>query len=92
MDNVVFANGFEEYIEGIKSVPQKKQAGIQRKRYDMMILSWLFFTSLLKKGYFVFLSFKGRIVFCAIFSSLYVFRVSFFPSFIDFVIDVVDGY
>ena len=44
------------------------------------------------KKIILFLSFKGRIVFRVIFSSLYVSRVSFFSSFIVFVINIVDVY
>ena len=46
----------------------------------------------MKMGYFFFLSFKGRIVFCVILYFLYVFRVSLFPLFVAFVIDIVDEY
>ena len=45
-----------------------------------------------KWGYFDHLSFKGIIDFGVIFSSLYVFMVSFFQLFIAFVIDILDGY
>ena len=45
-----------------------------------------------KRVIFIFLSFQGRIVFCVIFSYLYVSRVSLFPLFIAFIIDIVNGY
>ena len=51
MENVIFANGFEDYIEGLKVCPPKETSFgnsnpefIQWRRYDRMILSWIFST------------------------------------------------
>ena len=51
MENVIFANGFEDYIEGLKVCPPKETSFgnsnpefIQWRRYDSMILRWIFST------------------------------------------------
>ena len=51
MENVIFANGFEDYIEVLKVCPPKETSFgnsnpefIQWRRYDRMILSWIFST------------------------------------------------
>ncbi|RVW59875.1 Retrovirus-related Pol polyprotein from transposon RE1 [Vitis vinifera] len=49
MENVVFANGFEDHIEGLKICPpQKTSSGetnpdfVMWRRFDRMILSWIY--------------------------------------------------
>ncbi|KAL5579599.1 hypothetical protein UlMin_012041 [Ulmus minor] len=49
MDNVVFANGFENFIEGISICPQKETSDglvnldfVVWRRQDRMILSWIY--------------------------------------------------
>ena len=51
MENVVFANGFEEYIDGTKQCPLKEPRPgeanpefLQWRWFDRTILSWLFST------------------------------------------------
>ena len=51
MENVVYANGFEEYIEGTKSCPPKELPTgdlnpdfVQWRRFDRMVLSWMYST------------------------------------------------
>ncbi|RVX17039.1 Retrovirus-related Pol polyprotein from transposon RE1 [Vitis vinifera] len=51
MENVVYANGFEEYIDGTKPCPpQELHTGelnpdfVQWRRFDRMVLSWLYST------------------------------------------------
>nr|CAN82380.1 hypothetical protein VITISV_021579 [Vitis vinifera] len=51
MENVVYANGFEEYIEGTKSYPPKELPTgdlnldfVQWCRFDRMVLSWMYST------------------------------------------------
>ena len=49
MENVIFANGFEDHIEGLNMCPSKMTTAgtinlkfISWRRYDRMILSWLY--------------------------------------------------
>ncbi|RVW71084.1 Retrovirus-related Pol polyprotein from transposon RE1 [Vitis vinifera] len=49
MENVIFANGFEDHIEGLKICPpQKTSSGetnpdfVMWRRFDRMILSWIY--------------------------------------------------
>ena len=51
MENVVYANGFEDYIEGTKSCPPKELPTgdlnpdfVQWRRFDRMVLSWMYST------------------------------------------------
>ena len=51
MENVIFANGFEEYVEGVKQCPPKNPPSgelnsqfVQWCHLDQMILSWLYST------------------------------------------------
>ncbi|RVW67423.1 Retrovirus-related Pol polyprotein from transposon RE1 [Vitis vinifera] len=51
MENVVYANGFEEYIDGTKPCPpQELHTGelnpdfVQWRRFDRMVLNWLYST------------------------------------------------
>ncbi|KAJ9672694.1 hypothetical protein PVL29_026062 [Vitis rotundifolia] len=51
MENVVYANGFEEYIDGTKPCPPQElhtgelnPAFVQWRRFDRMVLSWLYST------------------------------------------------
>ena len=49
MENVIFTNGFEDHIEGVKSCPSKTTSNgemnpdfILQRRFDQMVLSWIF--------------------------------------------------
>ena len=49
MENIVFANGFKDHVEGLKPCPSKETSSgdinpefIHWRRYDRMILSWLY--------------------------------------------------
>ena len=51
MENVVYANGFEEYIDDTKPCPPQElhtgklnPAFVQWRRFDRMVLSWLYST------------------------------------------------
>ncbi|KAJ9691425.1 hypothetical protein PVL29_013564 [Vitis rotundifolia] len=51
MENVVYANGFEEYIDGTKPCPPQElhtgelnPAFVQWRRFDRMVLNWLYST------------------------------------------------
>ena len=51
MENVVYANGFEEYINGTKPCPPQElhtselnPTFVQWRRFDRMVLSWLYST------------------------------------------------
>ena len=51
MENVVFANGFEDYIDGTKNCPPKEiRSGeanpefIKWRQLDRLILSWIYST------------------------------------------------
>ena len=49
MENVIFANGFEEHIEGLKVCPSKATDSVELnpefiswRQFDRMILSWIY--------------------------------------------------
>ena len=49
MENIVFANGFKDHVEGLKPCPSNETSSgdinpefIHWRRYDRMILSWLY--------------------------------------------------
>ena len=49
MENVIYANGFEEHIEGLRTCSPKTNAAretnpefLTRRRFDCMVLSWIY--------------------------------------------------
>ena len=49
MENVIFTNGFEDHIEGVKSYPSKTTSNdemnpdfILWRRFGQMVLSWIY--------------------------------------------------